>query len=58
MSYLFTIGLDKMKGAIPFMSSIDDVTDQINRNTMTRLMVMWAILRWAISTDLEILNNN
>ncbi|XP_063676511.1 innexin shaking-B-like isoform X2 [Bolinopsis microptera] len=44
MSYLFTIGLDKMKGAIPFMSSIDDVTDQINRNTMTRLMVMWAIL--------------
>ena len=45
MSYLFSIGLEKMKGAIPFMDSIDDVTDQINRNTMTRVMVLWAILR-------------
>ena len=26
--------------------SIDDVVDQINRNTMTRIMVLWAILRY------------
>jgi hypothetical protein len=48
MSYLFPLALDKMKGAIPFMSSIDDMTDQMNRNTMTRLMTLWAMLRCAV----------
>jgi hypothetical protein len=48
MFYLFSLGSDNLKRAIPFSSSIDDMTDQMNRNTMTRLMVLWAMLRCAV----------
>lgn len=45
MAYFLATGLEKMRGAIPFKDSIDDTIGQINRNTMTRVMGMWAVLR-------------